>query len=323
MNVLVTGGSGFIGSRLIETLLSRQNCQVQAIVRQPEKLSWLGSQPRLHTLTGDLLSLPPLPERIDAVFHLAGLTKSIRPSDYYNVNHTGTARLLEKIHETGSKPKFILLSSLAAGRPSSDGKPVREDEPPAPVSPYGESKMLAEQETLKYKNEMPVIIFRASAIFGPRDADFLELFQNVKKGWIFSPNKSLYLSLCYVDDLVRALLLPLDRDFKSGEIYNVADPVPRTWEEIGWQAAKIMNVKPRVVRFPLPLIKVAAGLSEIRSRLTGKPSPINLSKYRDMEKLSWIADVSKIEMDLGFRTTWKFEHALEQTIKWYLDNGWL
>jgi len=323
MNILVTGGSGFIGSCLIEALLSHENYQVYALVRRPDKLAWLKNHPRFSFLTGDLLSVPPLPEKIELVFHLAGLTKCVRPKEYYTVNQAGTARLLQRIVEKGLKPRFVLLSSLAAGRPSTDGKPVREDEPPAPASPYGESKLRAEQETIKYKNVMPVIILRAAAIYGPRDQDFLQLFQNLKKGWFFTFNNSLTMSLCYVDDLIRALMLALEKDFKSGEIYNVADPVPRTWEDIGRQAARLLGVKPRVVRFPLPLVRAAAGLSEIKARITGKASPVNLSKYRDMEKLSWIADVSKIKRDLGFETNWEFEQALKQTLNWYQNNGWL
>jgi len=323
MNILVTGGSGFIGSYLIEALLARENHQVFALVRQPDKLAWLRGHPRLHFLVGDLLSLPPLPDNIELVFHLAGLTKSVRPEDYYTVNQAGTARLLERILAKGLRPRFVLLSSLAAGRPSTDGQPVKENEPPAPASPYGQSKLQAELETLKHKDEMPVIIFRAAAIYGPRDQDFLQFFQNLKKGWLFIFNKNLTMSLCYVDDLIRALLLGLEQDFKSGEIYNVADPVPRTWEEIGQKAAAYLRVKPRVVRVPLWLVKVAAGLSEARARMTGQPSPVNLSKYRDMEKLSWIADVSKIKKDFGFETIWDFEKALKETLDWYQKNGWL
>ncbi|MBC7364625.1 MAG: NAD-dependent epimerase/dehydratase family protein [Candidatus Aminicenantes bacterium] len=323
MNILVTGGSGFIGSSLIEALLARKKHQVYALVRQPDKLAWLKGHPQLHFLVGDLLSLPPLPDNIELVFHLAGLTKSPRPSDYYTVNQAGTARLLERIFEKRLRPKFVLLSSLAAGRPSNDGKPVKEEEPPAPASPYGKSKLLAELETLKYKDEMPVIIFRAAAIYGPRDQDFLQFFQNLKKGWLFTFNKKLTLSLCYVVDLVRALMLGLDKDYKSGEIYNVADPVPRSWEEIGQKAAVYLGVKPQVVRVPLWLVKVAARLSEVRARITGKPSPVNISKYLDMEKLSWTADVSKIKKDLGFETIWDFEKALKETLDWYKKNGWL
>ncbi|MCX8160120.1 MAG: NAD-dependent epimerase/dehydratase family protein [Candidatus Saccharicenans sp.] len=322
MNLLVTGATGFIGSRLVEQLLQAGH-RVQALVRNPARLGWLKQAENLVLLEGDLFSLPELPAGCQAVFHLAGLTKALKPRDYYTVNQGGTASLLDKLEKSGLAPRFIHLSSLAAGRPSPDGTPVKEDEPACPASPYGHSKLLAEEEVLKRKEKMPVIILRAAAIYGPRDRDFLQLFQLVKKGWLPTFTKELLLSLCYVDDLVRALELCLTVSFKSGEIYNVADPVPRSWEEIGLEAARILGLKVKPLRFPLWLVKSASGISEVFSRFSGRPSPLNRSKCRDLEKLFWVADTGKIKRDLGFETSWTFPQAMRVTLDWYLENNWL
>lgn len=319
---LVTGATGFIGSRLIEQLLDAGH-RVYALVRNPAKLSWLKQSKNLVLLKGDLFSLPELPAGCQAVFHLAGLTKASKPRDYYTVNQGGTASLLEKLEKSGLAPRFIHLSSLAAGRPSTNGTPVKEEELPCPASPYGHSKLLAEEEVLKRKNKMPVIILRAAAIYGPRDRDFLQLFRMVKKGWLPSFNQRLLLSLCYVDDLVRALELCASVPFQSGEIYNVADPVPRSWEEIGLEAARILGRTAKPVRFPLWLVKGASGVSEIFSRISGQPSALNLSKCCDLEKLFWVADTGKIRRHLGFETAWSFPQAMKVTLDWYLENNWL
>jgi len=323
MIVFVTGASGFIGSRLVEHLLGRGDSQVYALVRNPAKLSWLQNNPALHLLDGDLQSLPDLPENLDVVFHLAGLTKAANRADYYTVNQEGTARLIDHLLQNGLQPRLIYLSSLAAGRPAADGQPVKEDEPPEPASPYGESKLLAEQEILKHSQILPATIIRAAAIYGPRDKDFLQFFELINRGWMFTFSQVITMSLCYVDDLVRALELCAEKSPGQGEIYNVADPVPRTWEEIGEEAARILNKKVKKVKVPLWLARAAAGLSELGSKLSGKPSPLNLSKYRDMEKLSWVADPTKIKEELGFETAWPFSQALEVTIDWYKANGWL
>jgi len=322
MKALVTGATGFIGSRLIERLLADGH-RVYALVRNPTKLNWLKPAENLVLLEGDLFSMPDSPADCEVVFHLAGLTKAPKPRDYYTVNQGGTASLLEKLEKSGLAPRFIHLSSLAAGSPSADGRPVREDAPPRPASPYGHSKLLAEEEVLKRKDKMPVIILRAAAIYGPRDRDFLQLFQMVKKGWLPAFTRELVMSLCFVDDLVRALEACSSSPFRSGEIYNVADPVPRTWEEIGLEAARILGRKVRPVRFPLWLVKGAAGVSEVFSRISGRPSALNLSKCRDMEKLFWVADTGKIKRDLGFETAWDFPRALKATLDWYLENDWL
>lgn len=319
---LVTGATGFIGSRLVERLLAAGH-RVHALVRNPARLSWLKQAENLVLLEGDLFSLPDLPAGCQVVFHLAGLTKAQKPRDYYTVNQGGTASLLEKLDRSGLAPRFVHLSSLAAGRPSPDGTPVREDEPPCPASPYGRSKLLAEEEVLKHQSRMPVIILRAAAIYGPRDRDFLQLFRMVDRGWLPSFNRELLMSLCYVDDLVRALELCATVPFKSGEIYNVADPVPRSWEEIGLEAARILGREVKTVRFPLWLVRGASGVSEVFSRISGRPSALNRSKCRDLEKLFWVADTSRIKRDLGFETAWSFPQALKVTLDWYRENNWL
>ena len=59
---------------------------------------------------------------------------------------------------------------------------MTEDDPPQPVSPYGESKLQAEAEVLSYKDRFSVVLLRAAAIYGPRDEDFLEYFRWMKRG---------------------------------------------------------------------------------------------------------------------------------------------
>lgn len=323
MIALVTGATGFVGSRLIERLLAENDHLIYALVRNPARLNWLKPARNLVLLEGDLFSLPELPADCKVIFHLAGLTKALKSRDYYTVNKQGTASLLQKLEKKGMTPRFIHLSSLAAGTPSPDGTPVREEETACPASPYGHSKLLAEQEVLKHKERLPVIILRAAAIYGPRDRDFLQYFQMVKRGWLVTFHQKLLMSLCYVDDLIRAMELSARTPIKSGEVYNVADPVPRTWDEIGQEAARILGRKTRKIKFPLWLVKGASGVSEVVCRISGQPSPLNLSKCRDLEKLYWVADVSKIKKDLGFETVWPFRIGLETTINWYLENNWL
>jgi len=323
MIALVTGANGFIGSRLVEHLLARGDFEVFALVRNPSKLSWIKPADNLHLLQGDLFSLPPLPANCQVIFHLAGLTKAVKPDDYYTVNQIGTASLLRNLISGGLSPRFVHLSSLAAGSPAIKGQPVKEDVPPNPASPYGQSKLLAEQEVVKFKDRMQVVILRAAAIFGPRDRDFLQFFQLIDRGWLFTFSRKITMSLCYVDDLVRAMEVCAKSGLKSGEIYNVADPIPRTWEDLGEEAARILGKKVKKVKAPLWLARTAAGASELASRITGKPSTLNLSKYRDMEKLCWVADPSKIKRDLGFETIWPFDRALKETIDWYKANAWL
>lgn len=134
MRVLVTGGTGFLGSHLIERLLEEAGVEVYALVRDPSRLRWLEGNERIRLVTGDLQAVPALPAGLACVYHLAGLTKTLRSSEYYTVNRDGTANLLKALEGQPGKPRFVHLSSLAAVGPSEPRKGVSETDPPRPIS---------------------------------------------------------------------------------------------------------------------------------------------------------------------------------------------
>jgi len=324
MRVLVTGGTGFLGSHLIERLLEQTGDEVYALVRDPSRLRWLEGNERVRLVTGDLQGVPALPAGLACVFHLAGLTKTLKSSEYYTVNRDGTANLLKALESQPGKPRFVHLSSLAAIGPSTPRRGVSENDPPQPVSPYGESKLQAEEEVLKYKDRFSVILLRAGAIYGPRDEDFLEYFRWIKRGIqpILGRRKSL--SLVYVRDTVRACLLAGAADLPSGEIFNVADPKPCGWEDIGRIAAGLLGKKPVRVRVPLWTAYLASAASEGVGRLLGVGNSLfSVSKVKQMKPDGWVADVRKARQDLGFETRFSLEQGLGETIAWYLWKGLL
>ena len=131
MKVLITGGTGFIGSHLIEYLLLKE-AKIYALVRNPSNLRWLTPiRDKINILKGDLFNIPEIPSDIEYVFHLAGITKSnsTKIKNYYLINHRGTANLLNflKSKKTPLK-KFIYLSSLSVAGPSNPESPNKEDD---------------------------------------------------------------------------------------------------------------------------------------------------------------------------------------------------
>jgi len=324
MRVLVTGGTGFLGSHLVESLLEDPGCDVYALVRDPSKPRWLEGIEGVRVLAGDLGSLPGLPAGLDCVFHLAGLTKTLRPSEYYTVNRDGTANLLRALEPQSERLRFVHLSSLAAAGPSSPGRGVREDDPPRPVSPYGESKLEAEGEVLKFKDRFSVVLLRAAAIYGPRDEDFLEFFRWIKRGLKPVLGRRKILSLVYVRDAVRACRLAADPGRPSGEIFNIADPRPYGWEDVGGVAASLLGKKPVPVRLPMWSAYLASVASEGVGRLLGVGNSLyNVSKVKQMKPDGWVADVHKARRDLCFETVFSLEQGLGETIAWYLWKGLL
>lgn len=323
MKALVTGGTGFIGSHLIEFLL-KKNVEVFALVRDLTNLKWIKGLD-IHLLKGDLFSVPSLPKDIHYVFHAAGLTKATKKVDYYTVNHQGTASFFEALRSQNVSPQRIIhLSTLAAVGPSPGGKPVPETAPPQPITPYGESKLLAENEAQKFKKIFPVVILRIAAIFGPRDIDFLQYFKWIKRGVLPSlASRPRRVSLCYVKDLSEALFLCSQKDLGSGEIFNIADPTAYEWDEVGKAAGQAMEKEPRKVKVPLPFLYLAALLSGIGSQIKRSPNIFDLNKFKDMKQTGWIADTKKAQEKLLFRNRYTLQEAVKETIDWYLKNNWL
>jgi dihydroflavonol-4-reductase len=324
MKVLVTGGTGFLGGHLVARLLRNPEAEVHALVRNPAKARRLEGAGRVRFLRGDLHAVPPLPSGLSVVFHLAGLTKTYESSLYYTVNQGGTASLFRALACLSDVPMVVHISSVAAGGPSSPGRPVREDDPPHPVSPYGLSKLRAEEEALKYKDRFPLVILRVAAVYGPRDEDFLEFFRWISRGLLprFGAGRR-SLSLCYVEDAVEAILLAAGSSAPSGEIFNIADARPYTWDEVGETAARILGRKLHRVRIPNAAAFLACAISGAIGRVRGRATALNLSKYRDMRPDGWVADVRKAREILGFETRTSLEDGLKETLGWYRRNGLL
>lgn len=321
MRAIVTGGTGFIGSHLIDRLLA-QGQEVWALARDPAKAAAL-EEKNVRILRGDLFNIPSLPAGFDVVFHLAGCTRSLNAASYYNVNQAGTASLCRALSAARTDFKLILLSSLAAAGPSLENRPIRESDPPHPVTPYGRSKWLGEQAVLKYRDRFSVVILRPSAVYGPGDRDFLEYFQLIKRFFFPTIRQQKEASLCYVKDLIEAIWLCAVNDLPSGEIFNVAALQPCNWEQVGDAAARAMKIKVNKVTVPLGSVYAASILSELRSRWTGNISLFTREKYHDLVQSGWVADTSKAREMLAFEARTSLEEGLTETIAWYQDRGWL
>lgn len=324
MRALVSGGTGFIGSRFIERLLDDGH-EVWALVRRPAKLGPLQAAPRLHVLKGDLFSVPCPPRDIDAVFHLAGLTKAARTEDYYTVNAKGTQSFLAAVRDAGVRAPVVCLSSQAAGGPTlPSGAPRGEEDPPAPVSPYGRSKLLGEGEARRFLDAFPVALLRVGAVYGPGDEDFLALFRWVRRGWVprFG-RRPQRLSVIHVEDVATAMLKAAETGPWRGEIFNIAGEPPVAWYEIGTTAARLLECRGRRLTIPLGVVRLACAGAGGAARLTGRASSVNPSKYADLRAGDWTMDLRKARERLGFSASVGLEAGLRETLAWYGRHGLL
>lgn len=324
--VLVTGGTGFVGSHLVERLLGN-GYAVTCLVRDLRHVRWLeGMEVRL--IQGDCTqpeSLAAAVQGVSLVFHCAGLTKAIHASDYDVVNHLGTKNLLEACERYNPGiEKFILVSSQAAAGPSPDGRPVVEGDTPHPVSDYGKSKLCAEDEVRGYKDRFPVVILRPSCVYGPRDADVYELFRWASRGLTLEiAGGDRYLNLCYVEDLTAALLLAGELGTESGSVYFVAENRSYSMSDFRTLLLSTGGVKARTITLPYGAAYLMGLVSEIGSLFTKRPALANRQKVREAAQRYWLCDVGKIEHDLRFRAEYPLQKGLELTWQWYRKNKWL
>ena len=162
----------------MEALLQR-GVQVRCLVRPTSHLKWLKGLP-VEIIYGDCQekdSLGPGVKDVDLVFHLAGVTRAIAAKTYFEVNALGTENLIQACLEHNTRlQKFIYLSSLAAAGPGRNGEKKKESDPCEPVSPYGRSKRRGEELALSQAHELPLLILRPAAVYGPRDKAFLGSF---------------------------------------------------------------------------------------------------------------------------------------------------
>ena len=326
LKALVTGGTGFIGSHLVEALLQK-GVHVRCLIRKTSDLKWLRNIPIevLHGDCNDKTSLAEAVKGVDQVFHLAGVTKATEEKTYFEVNAFGTENLIHACLENNTRlQKFIYLSSQAAAGPCRNGRKKKESDPCEPVSPYGQSKRMGEELAMAHSHEFPLLILRPSAVYGPRDRDIYTFFRLLSKRIkLCLSGQDQHLSLCYVQDIVQAILLASEAQVKSGEIFFLSDGHDYQMEEIGDTIAQAMGVKAVCIRVPKRIIFGIASFSEYLSKFSKKPPLLNKGKAEEMVQKGWVCDITKAKTVLGFEPRIRLEQGAKLTVDWYRKENWL
>ncbi len=321
MKVLVTGGTGFIGSHLVERL-RRSGNDVRCIAKDNLNATLLESL-NVEVVLADLnngAGWDSILDGVEYVYHLAGVTRAKWSRDYYEGNYLATKRFIEVC----SKNRTSLVSSLAAVGPSLYGQSVNEDTPYHPVSHYGKSKMMGELEVLNVRDRLPITIVRPCAVYGPRERDMYEYFQLIKRGIqpLLGFRKKIA-NLIHSDDLVGGILLAGEHPRAVDETYFIGSEESYSTEEIGRVMAGVLNCSPIRFRIPGVLVYAVAAISGAVGKITGNQIFFNLQKARECLQSAWICSVEKAKSQLGFRQKVSLEDGMEKTYLWYRENGWL
>ena len=306
VTVLVTGATGFIGSHLVERLLSEGaivRCLMRPVSPRGGAARHLPPQGATSIL-GDLITgagLDTALDGVDIVFHLAGVTKALHASDYYLGNVRATENLLSAM--SGSSARLIHVSSLAALGPSPDGTPLREDAAPHPLTHYGKSKLAGEQAVRGSKISGRSTVIRPPVVYGPRDVDVYQVFKAAAGGALLRIGRpESYFSFIYIADLVDGLILAAERRQAAGKAYFLANPGPVSWTEFGATAALTMVKKIRTFTLPVWAAYLGGCFADLLSRMTGRPGILSRDKILDARQRYWVCDVTRAAVELDFRT---------------------
>jgi len=240
---LVTGSTGFIGSRLLG-LLNTIECDVRLLARSEIN----NYETVVCNLGQDRIPKRTL-ESIDTVFHLAGFAHDMQDPNkvedlYLAINVEATVELARLAVKNGVK-RFIFISSVKAGGRATSKKCINESDQSEPEGVYGKSKREAELELLKIgkASGMHVAIIRPSLVFGPNVKGNLKLMlTGINQGWFPPlPETGNQRSMIHIDDLVQAILLVAKDKRTNGEIFIATDGTPHSSREIYCAMCKILG----------------------------------------------------------------------------------
>jgi len=332
MKAYVTGGTGFIGSHLVEGLVDR-GYHVTCLTRKTSNLRWLNhlltaKSPQVELVRGSLHDSDVLAQHIrdaDLVFHLAGLTKAPDAATYDRVNAEGTKHLIEAcLGAQTNLGRFVYCSSLAAVGPSCNATPNTEEVTPQPLTDYGRSKLKGEMVVREYADRLPITIIRPPAVYGPRDSDIFLFFQMINRGMIpILGEADKLLSLVYVKDLVAGIYTAAVSERAIGETYFLTDGDIHTWRDIERVIADALEKRPFKVKVPFFLLDCISIFMEAAAKITRQTSTLNRQKVRDLKQRFWICDSTKAQKELGYRPNYFLEKGIQETADWYRANDWL
>lgn len=323
---VVTGGTGFVGSHLVDLLLNK-GYEVRCITRKSSDLKWLKNK-NVKIFDCGLYNKEALKEVIreaDYVYHIAGVVKSKTKEGYFRGNVDTTRTLIEATLESNPNLKrFLVVSSQTVTGPSLDGKPVNEETECRPITTYGKSKLEEEKLVLSFKDKLPITICRAPAVYGERDTEIFIYFKTFSKGLTttigFNEKK---LSLIHVLDLVNGFYLAATNEKSKGQIYFISSEEFYTWPQINNITSRIIGKNPIVIKVPHFLVYTIAAVAQFAAMFSSKPATLNIEKAKDITQQYWICDTSKAVRELGYHQNISIEEGIRRTIEWYKKMNWI
>ena len=302
MRLAVTGGTGFVGARLIDAATEAGH-DVRALTRREQP-----PRERVHWVSGSLESdSGPLQELVtdaDAIIHVAGVINAPDAAGFDQCNVGGTLAMLAAATAAGVH-RFVQVSSLAAREPR--------------LSLYGSSKARAEE--LVERSGLDWAIVRPPAVYGPGDKETLDLFRMAKLGLVMVPARG-RMSVIHVDDLARLLLALAHEDAPKQLLVEADDGRSGGWAQSEFARALGTAVGARPMVFPAgrTLLNLGAWTDRFIRRSRAKLTPDRAAFFSHPD---WVASPDRAVPAGLWRPRIDTHQGLRETADWYRLHGWL
>lgn len=322
MRSLVTGATGFIGSRLTQALLD-QGQTVRALAlpgENTQSLEKLGVEVR----RGDLLqpqTLRGLCDGIDTVFHLAGrVTDWGTQADFYTAIYDATGNILNEA--IGKASRFVYISSIAAIGFARHLRGLKErDEAIKCGLPYGDAKLDTERRVLSAHQAGKIVctVIRPANVTGPGSVWVRDIVERMLSMPVPLFDGGRYsASLIYVDNLVDGIVSAGTLDIAKGKIYQLRDDWDVTWKRYVTDLGALVGKKPGISIPYGPARAVAGVFDAICTPLRIRPPLTRMSvdiMGRDMD-----VDNTLAKQELGWKTRVSYEEAMRTIGPWVKEH---
>jgi nucleoside-diphosphate-sugar epimerase len=301
MKLAVTGGTGFVGARLIDRAVAAGH-QVVALTRRDQP-----AREHVRWVRGSLEereALESLVSEADAIIHVAGLISARTMAEFELGNVSGTLAMLAAA-TAGGVQRFVHVSSLAAREPK--------------LSLYGASKARAEE--LVRGSGLDWAIVRPPAVYGPGDKETLELFRMARIGLMLMPPRG-RLSLVHVDDLAQLLLALTAANAPSSLTIEADDGKANGWthREFATALGEALGTKPVIVSSPGMLLRLAARADQL---MRGPNAKLTVDRDDYFSHKNWVVD-PRLGVPPGlWRPQVPTVQGLTETAAWYRERKWL
>lgn len=353
--ILVTGGTGFIGSRLAERLALEEHANVRVLVHNWRKANWV-SRADVELVQGDIrnpIDVANAVKDCDIIFHCVGVGGS--RNTCMSINVDGTKAIFQAAADADVK-QIVYLSSIAVYGPNPPDN-ANELAPFCSVgNHYGDSKIEAEKFIANFirENPIPVVIIRPTFVWGPR-SDFFTVWpiKCMKSGkWYLVDKGRGSCPAVYIDNLIDALLLAGLKEEAAGQVFLITDEQESSWSDFFGYYAKMLGIHdlPSVSSQSLKQRSFVYGLTFVESQITKIDSTANkqqsiiirairiglqkshniISKYShfdawDTKKFARIGklDTTKARTLLGYSPRILRDEGMRETEIWLRDQRYL